>query len=440
MVSVSDPAEIPNIYGFNGKYIKVRKAAERKPSPHVVWQQTVLLTAPQSNFYHVIMPYVKGKVLPGLFATQDENLHRVLKRPIANIYSMSNLLSFEAYVDSTMRVFFDQLDKLFVMTGNVCDLDVWLQLFAFDVMGEITFSKRLGFLERAEDVDGIMASIWAHFYLVAPVGQMPWLDSLWTKNPIFSRLRPSSTNSIVAFTLARMAEKQEVLQKPSEEQPQANSRDFLSRFMEAKAKDPSSPPWAVLAWATSNIIAGSDTTAIVLRTIFYNLLKHPDTLRRLLSELDGAAQEGRLSELVTWKESRNLPYLNAVIKEAGRIHPPFGLPLERIVPPEGAEVCGQHLRGGTIVGISAWVVHRDKATFGEDCNEWNPDRWIHCTETKRKAMEHALLTVSFAPFSLPSVLPFVHLPIRLTPLTPFFFPPSSSAPATDPVSARTSRT
>ena len=169
MVSVSDPAEIPNIYGFNGKYIKVRKAAERKPSPHVVWQQTVLLTAPQSNFYHVIMPYVKGKVLPGLFATQDENLHRVLKRPIANIYSMSNLLSFEAYVDSTMRVFFDQLDKLFVMTGNVCDLDVWLQLFAFDVMGEITFSKRLGFLERAEDVDGIMASIWAHFYLVAPV-------------------------------------------------------------------------------------------------------------------------------------------------------------------------------------------------------------------------------------------------------------------------------
>ena len=76
---------------------------------------------------------------------------------------MSNFLSFEAYVDSTMRVFFDQLDELFVMTGNVCDLDVWLQLFAFDVMGEITFSKRLGFLERGEDVDGIIASIWAYF-------------------------------------------------------------------------------------------------------------------------------------------------------------------------------------------------------------------------------------------------------------------------------------
>ena len=35
-------------------------------------------------------------------------------------------------------------------------------MFAFDVMGELTFSKRLGFLERAEDVDGIMTSIWNH--------------------------------------------------------------------------------------------------------------------------------------------------------------------------------------------------------------------------------------------------------------------------------------
>ena len=43
-------------------------------------------------------------------------------------------------------------------------------MFAFDVMGELTFSKRLGFLERAEDVDGIMESIWQYFYKTTPVG------------------------------------------------------------------------------------------------------------------------------------------------------------------------------------------------------------------------------------------------------------------------------
>ena len=82
---------------------------------------------------------------------------------------MSNLMSFEPYVDTTISFFFAQLDKLFVQTEDICDLGAWLQMFAFDVMGELTFSKRLGFLERAEDVDGIMESIWRYFHKTSPV-------------------------------------------------------------------------------------------------------------------------------------------------------------------------------------------------------------------------------------------------------------------------------
>lgn len=117
----------------------------------------------------MLLFYAKGKPVPTIFATQDENLHRVLKKPITAIYSMSNLVSFEPYIDTTMDVFFAQLDKRFVQTGEVCDLSQWLQMFAFDVMGEITFSKRLGFLEQAKDVDGIMASIWSYFRAASPV-------------------------------------------------------------------------------------------------------------------------------------------------------------------------------------------------------------------------------------------------------------------------------
>ena len=82
---------------------------------------------------------------------------------------MSNVASFEHYVDSTMRFFSERLDKLFVQTGDSCDLGAWLQMFAFDVIGEITFSKRLGFLERAEDIGGIMGSIWKYFQKASPV-------------------------------------------------------------------------------------------------------------------------------------------------------------------------------------------------------------------------------------------------------------------------------
>lgn len=40
-----------------------------------------------------------------------------------------------------------------------CNLSTWLQWYAFDVIGELTFSKRLGFVDRGEDVEGIIQSI-----------------------------------------------------------------------------------------------------------------------------------------------------------------------------------------------------------------------------------------------------------------------------------------
>lgn len=147
-----------------------------------------------------------------------------------------------------------------------------------------------------------------------------------------------------------------------------------------------------MAWSTSNVTAGSDTTAILLRTIFYNLLKSPSTMKKLLDELSSTIEKGS-SEFVTWKESRELPYLDACIKEAGRMHPPFGLPLERVVPEGGAEICGKFLVAGTVVGMGGSVTHRHKETFGDDCDVWRPERWL-CDKENKRRMENSLLTVS----------------------------------------------
>ena len=108
MISVSDPAEIPNIYSFSGKF-------------------------PKSDFYRALSFYVKGKAIPGLFATQDENIHRLLKRPIAGMYSMTSLVSYEPHVDSTIRAFFNELDIRFVRTGEVCNLHDWRNYFSKEV-------------------------------------------------------------------------------------------------------------------------------------------------------------------------------------------------------------------------------------------------------------------------------------------------------------------
>ncbi|KAK4498262.1 hypothetical protein PRZ48_010919 [Zasmidium cellare] len=215
------------------------------------------------------------------------------------------------------------------------------------------------------------------------------VDRIWTKNKLVSMLKPANYSPMVDFAMTRQKER---LEKNEVADDDVNDKDFLSRFIQAMKKDPSIPQWALPAWTSSNILAGSDTTAIYLRTLFKNLLTDPRTLATLRKELDDAQSRGQLSMPVTWKESRELPYLDACIKEAGRIHPPFGLPLERIVPEGGLTISGEFVPAGTIVGMNGWVVHRDRDVFGDDADQWRPERWLEADEATKTRMDQGLLT------------------------------------------------
>lgn len=65
-----------------------------------------------------------------------------------------------------------------------------------------------------------------------------------------------------------------------------------------------------LFWANSvQRFAGSDTTAIALRAIFYYLLKNPRAYAKLMAEIDGEVAAGHMSEFATLDNSMKMPYL-----------------------------------------------------------------------------------------------------------------------------------
>lgn len=84
----------------------------------------------------------------------------------------------------------------------------------------------------------------------------------------------------------------------------------------------------------------------------------------------------------------------ATIKEAMRLHPGVGFPLERHVPPEGAVLCGKYLPGGTNVSMTAPVVHHDRTIFGDDAESFRPERWLETDEVRLKQMDRCSLAVS----------------------------------------------
>lgn len=82
------------------------------------------------------------------------------------------------------------------------------------------------------------------------------------------------------------------------------------------------------------------------------------------------------------------------MKEAMRMHPAVGFPLERYVPPEGAEICGYLLPAGTNVSISAPVIHMNQDIFGNDAAEYRPERWLEASPERLREMDRCFLAVS----------------------------------------------
>lgn len=82
---------------------------------------------------------------------------------------MSALVQYEPAVDNTTRLFLDQTERLFADKGDRCDFTEWLQFYAFDVIGEITYGRRHGFLEQNLDIDRIINYLGRLFLYVAPV-------------------------------------------------------------------------------------------------------------------------------------------------------------------------------------------------------------------------------------------------------------------------------
>ncbi|OBT66739.1 hypothetical protein VE03_04087 [Pseudogymnoascus sp. 23342-1-I1] len=354
-LSFADPKAVKDIYGLNKGYIK-------------------------SQFYPVQQSVSAGHRLPSLFSTTDESFHASLRRAVNSAFSMSTLVQYEPFVDSTTAIFLSQTDKVYAAPGAICDFARWLQFYAFDVIGNMTYSERHGFLERNEDIEGIIAYLAKLFSYVAPIGQIPFLDMLLLKNPLYLLAAQygliDATFPVARFARARLEERIASPKASSSGPP-----DLLSKFMAAQKTHPNTVTQKeVLTLAVSMAFAGSETTAISLSSVFYHLLRHPATMSRLLAELDDAEKRGLFADatpgVVSWAEAQQLPYMDAVIKEAFRVHPAAGLPLERVVPASGATIAGRFVPGDTIVGCSAWVLHRNPSIFGADAAFFRPERWL----------------------------------------------------------------
>lgn len=257
-------------------------------------------------------------------------------------------------------------------------------MYAFDVIGEITFSKRFGFLEAGRDLEDMLKHTAAHMDYLGTMGQLPDVDEYFRLRNWFAR-KFRTVNAIVTFSAHHIAQHAQHVDPSS-------PPDFVSRFQAAIEKYPNvMTPAQMIDYAATNVSAGSDTTAIMLREIIFRLLEDKNgRYEILMNEIKSvlrARMQGTFDDHISWNEGYKMTYLQACIKESMRIHPALGQILPRIVPAGGVHLCGKYIPGGTEVGCNAWTVHRDRAVFGDDVDDWIPERWLDPDEQKLKDME-----------------------------------------------------
>ncbi|KAK5170523.1 uncharacterized protein LTR77_005111 [Saxophila tyrrhenica] len=126
------------------------------------------------------------------------------------------------------------------------------------------------------------------------------------------------------------------------------------------------------------LLAGRDTTACCLTWTLRLLSRHPAVLKKLRAEIED--QVG--ADAPTQQDLKRMQYLSFVLKEVLRLYPSVPVnsrtALVTTTLPRGGGAQGTSpvlLRKGTAVGYCPYLMHRREDLYGEDAEEFRPERW-----------------------------------------------------------------
>jgi cytochrome P450 len=291
----------------------------------------------------------------------DPVRHIQKTRNLSAGFSLSNIAKTEPYIDNVLQLFMTRLDQLST-NGTPVEFQDWFSFFAFDVLGEVTFSKSFGFVHSGIDVRSAIANTGLLVYYIALMGNYVWFHYLTLGNPLFSRLGLQPNSHIFDTCLLAVDDRKK--------NPEVR-HDMMQRWIDIRAVHPERlSEKDIFGAAVANIGAGAETISSTAQAVIYYLLKNPEYLRRVLEEIDDAQKAGQLSRVVQYSEAARLPFLQACVrssfafleaqdevwkgpdinhlqlKEAYRFHPGVCHNLPRVVPKGGITIARRYFPAG----------------------------------------------------------------------------------------------
>ncbi|KAI3441708.1 uncharacterized protein J3R85_001732 [Psidium guajava] len=134
----------------------------------------------------------------------------------------------------------------------------------------------------------------------------------------------------------------------------------------------------IIAVLWEMIFRGTDTVAVLMEWVLARMVLHPDVQSKVQSELDQVV--GKYHSVVVGEgHTAQLVYLQAVVKEVLRLHPPGPLLSWARLAAADTLVNGHHVPAGTTAMVNMWAISRDPKVW-EDPHRFMPERFVEGEE------------------------------------------------------------
>ncbi|KAJ8063434.1 hypothetical protein OCU04_008653 [Sclerotinia nivalis] len=301
----------------------------------------------------------------------DSKLHAARRKIFANAFSKSFLKT--NWEDEVKRKVIMAVEKIKrdALRKEV-DILTFFTFMATDTITHLCFGESFKTLENEQKTQYIedlqhtvhVSSIRAEFPILFAIGEFLHIPFLQTSDE-------------------RILEYGAVAVRNAKSQSYTKPTIFRKALAESKTENAegSMTDIDIQREASSFLVAGTDTTAISLTFLVYNILRDQNLQKQLEDEVDTLRKDFEA------KDVEELVMLNAVINEGLRLWGAAPGALPRIVPNEGTLLDGYQVPGGIIVSTQSWTIHRDPEIYPEP-ESFQPQRWLDSKSNNAKAAYH----------------------------------------------------
>ena len=281
------------------------------------------------DMFYTRIPYRANSLL-----VADDFDHLRMRRVLGQAFSKKGLKEQEPIIRSYVDLLIHKLREPQVSTGeNSVNIVKWYNWTTFDIVADLALGETFNCLGDTQyrHWAGLIYSAFKSFVFINASKNFPPMDR------ILQLLVPRKL-------IQKQLENFKIIKDKVDRRVSLDTGrpDFMSHILRHNGEK-----GMTRAEMHSNgsllITAGNETSATLLTGMTFLLLKTPHVLKRLTNEL---REMFRNESDICLDMISDYKYLSAVIQESLRLFPPIPEGLPRIVPPEGARICGHSVPGG----------------------------------------------------------------------------------------------